>query len=209
MVGWKYNTIKLEKIRTQKIIIRRIILVDYGYTIMLAIFSIIFSLGIISIWINRYTNFFSRLLLGDYSLSSDDNKLLLKKVRQIATFLYIYNISILIALYFLVPDVETIITTALALSIAFLRQYVGKILTRKLGVEKNIPTKRKSNITLAVLVAIIVLLILIDNPLSMVALGLTVYILLAYLLKFIVDFGRKKPFDTSSENALRNHFDDN
>lgn len=184
-------------------------MVDYGYTIMLAIFSIIFSLGMISIWRNRYTNFFSRFLIGDYSLSSDDNKLLLKKVRQIAAFLYIYNISILIALYFLLPDVEPVITTALALSIAFLRQYIGKILVRKLGVEKNIPTKRKSNITLAVLVAIIVLLILIDNPLSMIALGLTVYILLAYLLKFIVDFGRKKPFDTSSENALRNHFDDN
>lgn len=72
-------------------------MVDYGHTIMLAIFSIIFSLGMISIWRNRYTNFFSRFLLGDYSLSSDDNKLLLKKVRQIAAFLYIYNISILIA----------------------------------------------------------------------------------------------------------------
>lgn len=184
-------------------------MVNYGHTIMLTIFSIIFSIGIISIWRDRYNNFFSRFLIGEYSLSKDDNKLLLKKVKQISTFLYIYNISVLIGLYFVVPFIDPIISTALALSIPFLRQYVEKILVGKFAVEKKIPTKRKSKITLATLVAIIVLLIVINNPLSMIVLGLTIYILLAYLLKFIVDFGRKKPYDTSSENALRNHFDDN
>lgn len=181
---------------------------DYGYNIIIAIFLIIYSLGFISVWTNHYGNFFTRFLIGELLLRKNNSILFIKKIKQITTYLYVYNVSALIVLFFLFPDVEPIITTGIALSIPFVRQYVERILVEKYGVEKKVPDKQKSKKNLRILIGVVILLIITDNPLSITVLGLTIYVLLALFLKFIVDFGRKRPYDTSPENKLKNHFDD-
>lgn len=181
---------------------------DDGLVILIILLVSLYSVGIISIWKNQYSNFFLRFLTGHLQLSKKDNQLVLKQVKLLYSFLYCYNVMALSAIYFLFPYIDPIIITGIAITIPLVRGYAEKIVTERYGIEKVYPDKRKSKKNLVILILLITLLIAIDNPLSMIVLGVTLYVLLAYGLQYLKNFFVKKPYDTSPENQLKNHFND-